>query len=395
MSFPFDCDSHYILHRIGRILRTFIRRIAKEKFMDQISITKAQTSRIHGVDWNNLGFGVYFSDHMFVADYQNGAWGDLRIVPYGPMEVEPTMCTLHYGQTIFEGLKAFRSKTGGMNIFRPYKNAKRLNHSAEMLCIPEFDEGVLVGAIQQLVALDQEWVPQERGHSLYIRPVVFGTDNFLGVRASQGYRLIVVTSPVASYYAEGMNPVRILVDTEHVRAVRGGLGSAKTAANYAASIHAGKKAKEAGFAQVLFLDGISREIVEEVGTMNIMFLIDGTLVTPALSQGSILAGVTRDSALALAKSWGVPVVERPLSIDEIVAAHKAGTLQEVFGTGTAAVISPVGELVYHGESIAINNGRIGPMAQKLYDTITGIQYGELDDPYEWNVHIQTEAKVNI
>lgn len=361
--------------------------------MDHIAITKAPSTRIHEVDWKNLGFGVYFSDHIFVADYRDGAWEDLRVIPYGPMSVEPSMCTIHYGQSIFEGLKAFRTKSGGVNIFRPYKNAKRLNYSAEMLCIPAFDETLLVAAIQQLVALDQEWIPRERGHSLYIRPVVFGTDNFLGVRASQGYRLIVMTSPVASYYAEGINPVRILVDTTHVRAVRGGLGSAKTAANYAASIHAGKTAKEAGFAQVLFLDGVSREIVEEVGTMNIMFLIDGELITPALSQGSILAGVTRDSALALVRSWGITVTERPLSIDEVVAAHTAGTLQEVFGTGTAAVISPVGELVYNGESMPIHGGTIGPLAQRLYDTITGIQFGELEDPYEWNVHVQLESGV--
>jgi branched-chain amino acid aminotransferase len=360
--------------------------------MTDITITKSPTTRIHDVDWANLGFGVYFSDHMFVADYIDGAWQDFRIEPYGPMPVEPGMCTLHYGQTIFEGLKAFRSKTGGVNIFRPYMNARRFNHSANMLCIPNFPEEWLVSGIQELIKIDHEWIPRERGHSLYIRPLMYGNDNFLGVRASLNYRCIVMTSPVASYYAEGMNPVRIMVDSEHVRAVRGGLGTAKTAANYAASIHAGKKAKELGFAQVLFLDGVTRELVEEVGTMNIMFLIGDEIVTPPLSQGSILAGVTRDSVLTLLRSWGMKVNERSLTIDEIAASYEKGLIHEVWGTGTAAVISPVGELVYNGHSLTINNGRIGQLSQKLYDTITGIQYGELEDALEWNVHTALEQE---
>ncbi|MBI5645416.1 MAG: branched-chain amino acid aminotransferase [Ignavibacteriae bacterium] len=358
--------------------------------MDHIELTRSTASRRDAVDWNNLGFGVYFSDHMFVADYKDGEWGDFRIVPYGPMEIEPTMCTLHYGQSIFEGLKAFRSKQGGANIFRPHKNAARLNHSAEKVCIPAFDENFLVHAIEELVRVDQDWIPEKRGHSLYIRPVVFGSDNFLGVQASKGYRLIVVTSPVASYYAEGLNPVRILVDDEHVRAVRGGLGTAKTAANYAASLHAGKTAKEKGFAQVLFLDGVSREIVEEVGAMNIMFVVDDELITPALSQGSILAGVTRDSVLTLARARGMRVTERPITVEELVSAHADGRLKEVFGTGTAAVISPVGELVYRGSSMVINGRNIGPIAQYFYDTITGIQYGEIEDALGWNVTVQLE-----
>ena len=360
--------------------------------MTDISITKSPTSRIDAIDWNNLGFGKYFSDHVFIADYIDGAWKDFRIEPYGPMAVEPGMCTLHYGQTIFEGLKAFRSKTGGVNIFRPYMNARRFNHSAEMLCIPSFPEPWLVAGIQELIKIDHDWIPQERGHSLYIRPLMYGTDNFLGVRASINYRCIVMTSPVASYYAEGMNPVRIMVDSEHVRAVRGGLGTAKTAANYAASIRAGKKARELGYAQVLFLDGLTRELVEEVGTMNIMFLIGDEIVTPPLTQGSILAGVTRDSVLHLLRSWGMNVGERSLTIDEIATAHENGAIREVWGTGTAAVISPVGELVYNGMSMKINNGEIGPLSQKLYDTITGIQYGEIEDKHEWNVHVALEQE---
>ncbi|MDH7515597.1 MAG: branched-chain amino acid aminotransferase [Bacteroidota bacterium] len=356
--------------------------------MLQVPITKTQVSRLDSVDWNNLGFGVVFSDHMFVADYKNGGWGDFRIIPYGPVPMEPALCTLHYGQSIFEGLKAFRAKNGGVNIFRPYKNAERFNRSARMLCIPPLDEEIFVESMKQLVALDHEWIPRQRGHSLYIRPFAFGTDSFLGVRASRTYVFMVITSPVASYYAEGLNPVRILVDCEHVRAVRGGLGTAKTAANYAASLYAGTKAHEAGFSQVLFLDGVTREFVDEVGAMNIMFVIDDELITPPLEQGSILAGVTRDSVLTLARSWGMKVAERSITIDEVVDAHRKGRLQEVFGTGTAAVISPVGELSYKGESFIINDRKIGPVAQRMYDTVTGIQYGELEDTFGWNVHIE-------
>lgn len=360
--------------------------------MTEIAITKSPTTRINTIDWKKLGFGVYFSDHMFMADYFDGKWQDFRIEPYGPMPVEPGMCTLHYGQTIFEGLKAFRSVNGGANIFRPYMNARRFNNSAEMLCIPNFPEEWLVAGIRELIKIDHEWIPRERGHSLYIRPLMYGTDNFLGVRASQNYRCIVMTSPVASYYAEGMNPVRIMVDAEHVRAVRGGLGTAKTAANYAASIRAGRRARELGYAQVLFLDGVTRELVEEVGTMNIMFLIGDEIVTPPLSQGSILAGVTRDSVLTLLRSWGMSVQERSLTIDEIASAHEKGMIREIWGTGTAAVISPVGELVHKGVSMRINEGKIGPLSQKLYDTITGIQYGELEDTLEWNVHVALEEE---
>ncbi len=355
--------------------------------MEPISIQRAQSTRIHDVNWNNLGFGNFFSDHMFVMDYENGAWGKARVVPYGPMPINPAMCTLHYGQTIFEGLKAFRSRQGGVNVFRPLMNARRLNYSARLLCIPEMDENMVLEGIRELVRLDHEWIPKERGHSLYIRPVAYGTDDFLGVRASENYRLIIMTSPVASYYAEGLNPVKIRVSTEHVRAVRGGLGSAKTAANYAASLYAAKSAKESGFSQVLWLDGVTHELVDEVGTMNIMFLIGDELITPPLDSGTILAGVTRDTVLQLALDLGLKTREHRISIEEIVAAYRNGSLREIFGTGTAAVISPVGELSYKGETMMVNGGAIGPVAQKLYDTITGIQYGEIEDTHGWNFHI--------
>ena len=355
--------------------------------MNNIVLKKSRETRINRVNWDNLGFGNYFSDHMFVADFVDGDWSDPRIEAYGPMMMEPALCTLHYGQTIFEGLKAFRSINGGVNIFRPYMNAHRLNYSAERLCIPAFDEDLFVSGIRELIKIDYEWIPRERGHSLYIRPVVFGTDAFLGVRASQTYRIIIMTSPVASYYAEGLNPVRIKIESDLVRAIRGGLGSAKTAANYAASLYSASKAKKQGFAQVLFLDGVTLDFVDEVGTMNIMFLIDDELITPPLDQGSILAGITRDTALTLARSWGLRVSERRLSMTEVYEAHNKGKLQEAFGTGTAAIISPVGELNYKDTPMIINGGRIGTLAQRLYDTITGIQYGEIEDAYEWNVTI--------
>jgi branched-chain amino acid aminotransferase len=336
-----------------------------------------------GIDYGNLGFGRFFSDHVFVVDYADGAWGEPRIEPYGPMDIEPANCTLHYGQTIFEGMKAYRSAKGGVNLFRPYMNAKRMNNSAKAVCIPDIDEELFVDGIRELIKIDHEFIPKERGHSLYLRPFAFGTGNFLGVTASSRYRFMVITSPVASYYAEGLNPVRIKVDEEHIRAVRGGLGQAKTAANYAASLYAGMQAKKEGFAQVLFLEAVSRNFVDEIGAMNIMFLIDDELITPPLTQGSILPGVTRDSVLQLGRHWGMKVSERSIGIDEIADAHRDGRLKEAFGTGTAAVISPVGEFVYRGESLVINERNIGPVAQKFYDTITGMQYGELDDPFGW------------
>lgn len=354
--------------------------------MPEFKFIKADKTRLNDIDYNNLGFGRFFSDHIFISDYADGKWDEGTIMPYGPLPMEPGLCTLHYGQTIFEGLKAFRSVKGGVNVFRPDMNAKRLNHSASRVCIPPFDVDTLLEAIKQLVQTDKDFIPKARGCSLYIRPVVFGSGNFLGVQPSDIYRLIVMTSPVASYYAEGLNPVKIMIAYEYVRAVKGGLGTAKTAANYAASLLAGKKAKEAGFSQVLWLDGITHEFVDEVGAMNIMFVIGDELITPPLDQGTILAGVTRDSALTLAREWGIKVSERPLRVNEIFEAHQKGTLKECFGTGTAAVISPVGQLSFKGATININNQEIGPVAQKLYDTITGIQYGEIEDTHGWNMH---------
>jgi branched-chain amino acid aminotransferase len=355
--------------------------------MAQYKITKAETSRIAGINWDDLRFGMYFSDHIFMSDYADGKWNEGEILPYGPMPVEPTMCTLHYGQTVFEGLKAFRSVNGGVNLFRPIMNARRMAHSSERVCIPAYDCDKLVQDICELVKIDEKFIPTKRGQSLYIRPLAYGSGNFLGVHASTTYRMLVMTSPVASYYKEGLNPVKILVADEYTRAVRGGLGSAKTAANYAASLFAGTKAQKEGYSQVLWLDAVTRDFVDEVGAMNIVFVINNEIITPSLEQGTILAGVTRDTVLTLAKEWGMKISERKVSMDEVIEAYHNGKLQEVFGTGTAAVISPVGHLTFKGQDMLINGGQIGTIAQKLYDTITGIQYGEIEDKYNWNVHL--------
>lgn len=350
-------------------------------------VTKATTTKINNVDWNNLSFGKYFSDHMFISDYENGKWNDGEILPYGPMPVEPTMCTLHYGQSVFEGLKAFHCKEGGANIFRPIMNARRLATSCEKVCIPPYNPEKVLEDLKALITIEKDWIPKTRGHALYIRPVIYGSGNFLGVHPSDTYRHIIMLSPVASYYKEGLNPVKIKVEHLYTRAVKGGLGSAKTAANYAASLYAGTQAQKDGFAQVLWLDGVSKTFVDEVGAMNIMFLIGDELITPSLESGTILAGVTRDSVLTIARDWGYKVSERAVKFDEIMEAYEKGTLKEVFGTGTAAVISPVGQLTFEGKNLVINDGKIGEFSQKMYDTITGIQYGEIEDKFNWNMHI--------
>jgi len=351
------------------------------------NVTRNPESRINTIDWNNLRFGVYFSDHVFISVYKDGKWDNGAIAPYGYLPFEPGLCTLHYGQTIFEGLKAFKSVGGGANIFRPDMNVKRLNRSAEIVCIPGYDEERLLSGIRELVKIDSKFIPKEKGQSLYIRPVVFGSGHFLGVTASSEYHLIVMTSPVASYYAAGLNPVKIMVSTDHVRAVQGGVGAAKTAANYAASLYAGMDAHRKGYSQVLWLDGINRKDIDEVGAMNIMFVIGDELITPSLDKGTVLAGVTRNTVLTLAREWGMKVSERNISIDEVVKAHASGKVKEVFGTGTAAVISPVGLLHYQGKDMIFNDMKIGPVAQKFYDTITGIQYGEIDDTRGWIQHV--------
>lgn len=337
---------------------------------------------------SELGFGHYFSDHMFILDYTEGqGWHDPRIIPYGPLQMDPSVMIFHYGQATFEGLKAYKAADGRVLLFRPSSNMARMNISNERLCIPLLDEDFGVEAIKALVKYDQDWIPDGEGNSLYIRPFVIATDPYLGVRPAHTYKFIVVLSPVGAYYPEGIDPVKIYVEGNYVRAVKGGLGFTKTPGNYAASLKAQEEAHEKGYTQVLWLDGVEKKYIEEVGTMNVFFKINGEVVTPSL-EGSILAGITRDSSIKLLQSWGIPVTERKISIDELYAAHANGQFEEAFGTGTAAVISPIGELNYNGHIISINNGHIGPVSQKLYDTITGIQSGIEEDKFGWTVEIK-------
>ena len=327
-------------------------------------------------------FGKNFSDHMFIMDYDGSAWRSPRIVPYGDIPLSPAAMVFHYGQELFEGLKAYKTESGGINLFRPKKNVERMNWTCERLCIPEIEPADALQAIKAVVSHDADWVPEEPGYSLYIRPFIIATDPFIGVRPSETYLFVIILSPVGAYYPEGINPVKIYVETEYVRAVKGGLGFAKAGANYAASIKAQQKAKQLGYAQVLWLDGVERKYIDEVGTMNVFFVIDNKIITPNL-EGTILPGVTRDSVLCLLRDWGYDVEERRVALSEILEAAENGKLNEAFGTGTAAVISPVGELNNNGDIITVNNNEIGPIAKKLYDTITGIQYGRLEDKFGW------------
>jgi len=348
----------------------------------QIRIEKTSTPK-KKPDPSNLSFGIHFTDHMFVMDYSvDKGWYDPRIVPYGPLELDPSVMVFHYGQAVFEGLKAYKSKKGEILLFRPEKNVERLNISNERMCIPQVDEDLALEAIKTLVKLEEDWIPTEKGTSLYIRPFIIATDPYLGVRPSNTYKFIIILSPVGAYYPEGINPVKIYVESNYVRAVKGGLGYVKASANYAASLLAQVEAKKKGYTQVLWLDGIEKKYIEEVGTMNVFFKINGEVITPAL-EGSILPGITRDSAIHLLKSMNIKVTERKLSIQEVYDAHAKGLLEEAFGTGTAAVISPIGELNWNGNIISINNGKTGEISQKLYDTLTGIQTGEVEDTFGW------------
>ncbi len=332
---------------------------------------------------DQLTFGSSFSDHMFICDYTPGkGWNNARIIPYQNLPVSPALMTFHYGQSIFEGLKAYKTEDKKVNLFRPIENIRRLNRSCARLCIPTIDEGFGVDAIKKLVEIDSDWVPEMPGTSLYIRPFVFATDPNLGVRPSNTYSFVIITGPVGAYYSEGINPVKIFVEANYVRAVVGGLGEAKASANYAASLKAQEEAKKNGYSQVLWLDGIEKKYIEEVGTMNVFFIIGDEVITPELT-GSILPGITRKSSIELLKSWGYKMNERRITIEEVYNAHEKGELKEVFGTGTAAVISPVGELNWDGRKIIINDNKIGAVSQRLYDTMTDIQYGKIPDKFGW------------
>ena len=361
--------------------------------MTNIAITRSATPGQPPAD-ETLRFGKVFTDHMFMMNYDEGqGWHDPRVVPYAPFTMDPATCVLHYGQAIFDGLKAFRGPDGQIRIFRTPDHAARLNRSAEYLCIPQLDPKMIEESIRTLVEVDQRWVPHLPGTSLYIRPTIIATEAFLGVHPSASYLYYVIVGPVGAYYPEGINPIRILVSDTHVRAVQGGLGAAKTAANYAASLYGAEEAQKAGYTQVLWLDGVHRRYLDEVGTMNIMLRINDEVITPPL-QGSILAGITRDSSLRLMRDWGYKVSERQISIDEVMEAGRNGSLKEMWGTGTAAVVSPVGELGYKGEKLVINGGKIGELTQKLYDSIVGIQYGTAPDPYGWAHVLGDSASVS-
>jgi len=353
---------------------------------EPIRISRAATKKPKPKD-SELTFGTVFTDHMFVLDFQEEkGWYDPRVEPYGPFPLDPAAAVLHYAQAVFDGLKAFRGRDGQVRLFRPRKHVERLIQSSQRLCIPPLDPDLALKSLVTLVGIEKDWVPSTVGTSLYVRPTIIASEAFLGVRPAKSYIYYVILSPVGAYYPEGINPVKILVVDKYVRAVEGGVGAAKTGVNYAASLYAAEEAKHAGFTQVLWLDGRERKYVDEVGTMNIMMKIGDEIVTPPLS-GTILAGVTRDSALTLMRDWGLRVSERPVTIDEVAAAARKGTLEEVWGTGTAAVISPVGELAYKGERLVINGGRIGTLTQKLYDAIVGIQYGTAPDTRGWTVPV--------
>ena len=348
----------------------------------QLTINKTNELKSHPDD-SDLTFGTIFTDHMFNMDYHSDkGWHNPRIEPYASIPMDPSTMVLHYGQAVFEGLKCYRTASGDIQLFRPKDNFKRLNRSCRKLCIPEFDADSVFSSLKELLKIDKGWVPSAPETSLYIRPTIIAMDPFLGVRASYTYRFFIILSPVGVYYKEGFNPVKIWVTKDHVRAVRGGLGEVKTAANYAASLYAGEQAHKNGYTQVLWLDGVEQKYIEEVGSMNIFFVIADELVTPMLN-GSILPGITRDSVIALAKMWNIKVSERKISIDEVMNAHASGSLQEIFGTGTAAVISPVGELKCGDTVLSVGNGKVGPMAHRFFKTLTDIQYGNAEDPLGW------------
>ncbi|WP_164667891.1 branched-chain amino acid aminotransferase [Virgibacillus doumboii] len=340
---------------------------------------------------DELQFGRMFTDHMFVMDYSEPAgWHDARIVPYQPIAMDPSAMVFHYGQSVFEGLKAYLTPEGDAQLFRPEKNLRRINHSNDRLCIPRIDEEFALKALKQLIALDKDWIPDAEGTSLYIRPFIISTEAFLGVAPSRHYKFIVILSPVGAYYKEGINPVKIAVENKYVRAAVGGTGEAKTGGNYASSLKAQELVADSGFAQVLWLDAVERKYIEEVGSMNVFFKINGEIVTPILN-GSILEGITRKSVIELLKHWEIPVVERKISMEELYQAYCDGLVEEAFGSGTAAVISPIGQLTWDDKDMVFNNMETGPIAKKLYDTLTGIQYGKIEDPFGWIEKIKSRV----
>ena len=348
----------------------------------EIKITRAATLK-EKPDSSTLVFGKAMTDHMFIVDYDEGqGWHDARIIPYGPLQIDPAAKVLHYGEEIFEGLKAYRTADGSIQLFRPRDNIDRMNKSAQRLCLPQIPEDIALAGITRLVEVEQDWVPHEKDTSLYIRPFMIGLDAALGVHSSKHVQYIVVVCPVGAYYPEGLNPVKIYVEEKDVRAVKGGMGMAKTGGNYAASLRAGDQAEKAGYSQVLWLDGVHRKYIEEVGSMNVMFKVAGKILTPDLN-GSVLDGITRRSCIQLLKDWGYEVEERRITAEELFEAAGKGTLEEAWGTGTAAVVSPIGELAMGDKKVTVSGNQIGAITQKLYDELTGIQWGRVADPHGW------------
>ena len=354
--------------------------------MLDIKFEKANTLKAKP-DPNTLGFGEVFTDYMFMMDYsKKEGWHDAKIVPYGELSLSPAACVFHYGAEVFEGMKAYRTPDGDVQLFRPMENIRRLNNSAERLCLPQIDEELALHVLTKFVEVEKDWVPSKKGTSLYLRPFLIATDAKLGLHAIDEAKYVIIASPVGSYYKEGINPVKIMIETEDVRAVRGGTGYAKCGGNYAASNRAAAKAEEKGFSQVLWLDGVERKYIEEVGAMNVMFKIDGVVKTPKLI-GSVLPGITRKSCIELMKSEGYDVEETFITVDEVITALKEGKLEEAWGCGTAAVVSPIGLLSYEGTDYVINNGEIGTLTQHLYDELTGIQWGEKEDKFDWTLKV--------
>lgn len=349
----------------------------------EIRIERAKTLKPKP-DQNHLGFGKYYTDHMFEVDWDKdqGGWHDARIIPYAPLQIDPATMVLHYAQETFEGLKAYRNPQGEVQLFRPEMNARRMQNSNKRLCMPYLSEEDFVEAVSKLVEVEQDWIPTAPETSLYIRPFMFASEPGVGVHPAVSYKFLIILTPVGNYYPEGVAPVKIWIEDEYVRAVKGGTGFTKCGGNYAGSLKAQEKAEEHGYTQVLWLDGNEKKYVEEVGSMNIMFLINDTVVT-APTEGTVLPGVTRDSMLTILRDWGYKVEERKLPVTELMEAARTGALKEAWGTGTAAVISPVGELYFKGEECVINDFKTGPLTQKLYDTLTGIQWGRLPDKFGW------------
>ena len=354
--------------------------------MQEIKITRAQTLK-EKPESSTLVFGKSMTDHMFIVDYDAGqGWHDPRIVPYAPLQIDPAAKVLHYAQEIFEGLKAYRTDDGSIQLFRPMDNIRRMNDSAERISLPQIPEELALAGITELVKLERDWVPHEKDTSLYIRPFMIGLDAALGVHSSHHCQYIVIVCPVGAYYPEGLDPVKIYVEDQDVRAVKGGTGTAKTGGNYAASLRAGDRAEAQGYSQVLWLDGVHRKYIEEVGSMNVMFKVAGKILTPDLN-GSVLDGITRRSCIQLLKDWGYEVEERRISAEELFEAAENGTLEEAWGTGTAAVVSPIGELAEGDKKVTISGNKIGPVTQRLYDELTGIQWGRVADPHGWTMKV--------